>query len=105
MRAVGLLVFASEFSYLHHRARHAGGGQVGWVAHLGRRHTQHRSRGRCPPYSAGGINCCQADSGSPRVWRTKDSLPLVGSVSFGEGGARKLKYAVYSRVSVYSNCV
>jgi hypothetical protein len=40
MRAVGLLVFASEFSYLYHPARHAGGAQVGWVAHLGRRHTQ-----------------------------------------------------------------
>jgi trypsin len=46
-----------------------------------------------------------ADAGGPLVWRTSDGPVPVGVVSFGDGGARRLKYGVYTRVSAYRDWI
>jgi len=59
----------------------------------------------CAGHREGATDSCQGDSGGPLVWRRSPKPMLVGVVSFGEGCARKLKYGVYTRVSVYQKWI
>lgn len=60
----------------------------------------------CAGHKSGGVDACQGDSGGPLVLKddSGDAI-LVGVVSWGEGCARKLKYGVYTSVSVYRDWI
>lgn len=55
----------------------------------------------CAGFREGGLDSCQGDSGGPAAGMIDGTPKLVGIVSWGEGCARKLRYGVYSRVSLF----
>jgi secreted trypsin-like serine protease len=54
----------------------------------------------CAGFRDGGKDSCQGDSGGPVMSNISGARQLVGIVSWGHGCARRLKYGVYTRVSV-----
>ncbi|MGH1407493.1 MAG: serine protease [Rhodomicrobiaceae bacterium] len=60
----------------------------------------------CAGRKSGGVDACQGDSGGPLVLKDDNGdAVLVGVVSWGEGCARKLKYGVYTSVSIYRDWI
>jgi secreted trypsin-like serine protease len=54
----------------------------------------------CAGEREGGKDSCQGDSGGPLVSGNVNNEQLIGVVSWGEGCARRLKYGIYTKVSV-----
>lgn len=55
----------------------------------------------CAGYENGLSDTCQADSGSPLMFFTKQHWEIVGIVSYGIGCGEKMLPGVYTRVSAY----
>lgn len=55
----------------------------------------------CAGYIEGQQDSCQGDSGGPLVTKYKETVFLLGIVSWGKGCARQGYYGIYTRVSNY----
>ncbi|XP_067298439.1 coagulation factor VII [Pseudorasbora parva] len=55
----------------------------------------------CAGYIEGKQDSCKGDSGGPLVTRFRDTIFLLGIVSWGKGCARPGSYGIYTRVSNY----
>ncbi|XP_076021925.1 coagulation factor VII [Genypterus blacodes] len=55
----------------------------------------------CAGYIEGNEDSCKGDSGGPLVTRYKNTVFLLGIVSWGKGCARAGNYGIYTRVSNY----
>lgn len=55
----------------------------------------------CAGYIDGGQDSCKGDSGGPLVTKYKNTVFLLGIVSWGKGCARPGNYGIYTRVSNY----
>lgn len=55
----------------------------------------------CAGYIEGRQDSCKGDSGGPLVTRYKNTVFLLGIVSWGKGCARPGNYGIYTRVSNY----
>ncbi|XP_070264169.1 coagulation factor X-like [Myotis yumanensis] len=55
----------------------------------------------CAGYDSKIEGACQGDDGGPHVTRFKDTYFITGIISWGEGCARKGKFGVYTKVTIF----